>query len=83
MSRLHLSFVFSRFCIHYSLSFLNLSLSTDKIVSEYDQEIRQTQTADGTARKNLTTITGHQEVKLSKATSSHVPIKMIAKLKGT
>ena len=47
-------------------------------VSEYDQEIPQSQTADqpmaprGSPR--------HQEDKLSKATSSHFPIQMIAKL---
>ena len=41
------------------------------IVSEYDQEIPQSQTADnprGTARKSRSTITRHQEDKLSKAT---------------
>ena len=39
--------------------------------SEYDQEIPQSQTADtpGTERKSQTTITRHQEDKLSKATS--------------
>ena len=47
-----------------------------KIVSEYDQEIPQSQTADnhkaprGRAAK---TITRHQEDKLSKATSSLFP----------
>ena len=44
-----------------------------KIVSEYDQEIPQSQTANnplGTARKNRSTITRHLEDKLSKATSS-------------
>ena len=54
-----------------------------KIVSEYDQEIPQSQTADkpltprGRATQKITT---HQEDKLSKATSSLVPIKLIAKL---
>ena len=52
-----------------------------KIVSEYDQEIQQSQTAD--KRKSNTTITRHQEDKLSKATSSLIPIKMIAKLEWT
>ena len=39
-----------------------------KIVSEYDQEIPQSQTADnpGTARKSRSTIKRHQEDKLSK-----------------
>ena len=37
----------------------------------------------GTARKSHTTITRHQEDKLSKVTSSLFPIKMIAKLEGT
>ena len=37
----------------------------------------------GAARKSHTTITRHQEDKLSKSTSSLIPIKMIAKLEGT
>ena len=37
----------------------------------------------GTARKSRSTITRHQEDKLSKATSSLFPIKMIAMLKLT
>ena len=37
----------------------------------------------GTARKRHTTITRHQEDRLSKATSSLFPIKMIAKLEWT
>ena len=55
------------------------------IVSEYDQEIPQSQTADnpGTARKSRSTITRHQEDKLSNATSSLFPIKMIAILDWT
>ena len=36
-----------------------------------------------TARKSHTPTTRHQEDKLSKATSSLFPIKMIAKLEGT
>ena len=47
--------------------------TTPKKVSENDWEISQSQTADktyGTARKSYTTITRHQEDKLSKATSS-------------
>ena len=54
--------------------------------SEYDQEIPQSQNCRqtcGTVRKSHTTITRHQEDKLSKATSSVFPIKMIAKLEGT
>ena len=47
---------------------------TSEIVSEYDQKITQSQTAicrqtHATARKRDTTITKHQEDKLSKATS--------------
>ena len=41
------------------------------------------QTARGTARKSRSTITRHQEDKLSKATSSLFPIKMIAILEWT
>ena len=51
-------------------------------ISEYDQEISQSQT-HGTARKSHTANTRHQEDKLSKATSSLFPIKMIAKLEWT
>ena len=47
-----------------------------KIVSEYDQEIPQSQTAD--KPESRSTITRHQEDKLSKAISSLFPIKMIA-----
>ena len=57
-----------------------------EIVSEYDQEIPQSQTTDnplGTARKSCSTIMRHQEDKLSKATSSLFPIKMIAILEWT
>ena len=52
-----------------------------KIVREYDQEIPQQ--PRGTARKSRSTITRHQEDKLSKVTSSLVPIKMIAMLEWT
>ena len=57
-----------------------------KIVSEYDQEMPQSQTADnprGTARKSRSTITRHQEDKLSKATSPLFSIKMTAILEWT
>ena len=57
-----------------------------KIVSEYDQEILQSQTADknmAPREKSHTTITRHQEEKLSIATSSLFPIKKIAILEGT
>ena len=56
-----------------------------KIVRQYDQELPQSHTADkpmAPARKSHTTITRHKEDKLSKATSPHLPIKMIAKLEG-
>ena len=52
-----------------------------KKVSEYDQEIPQPQTADSPMSQS--TITRHQEDKLSKATSSLFPIKMIAILEWT
>ena len=55
------------------------SVIVTKIVSEYDQEIPQSQT-HGTTRKSHTTITRHQIDKLSKATSSLFPIKIIVKL---
>ena len=57
-----------------------------KIVSEYDQEITQItnrRQPHGTARKSHTTITRHQEDKLSKAISSLFLIKMTAKLEWT
>ena len=56
-----------------------------KEVSEYDQKIPQSQTADNpsTARKSFTTITRQQEDKLSKASNSVFPMKMIAKLEWT
>ena len=47
-----------------------------KIVIEYDQEIPKLITVD----ERSTTITKHQEDKLSKAISSLLPIKMIANL---
>ena len=56
------------------------------IVSEYDQEMAKITNCiqtHGTARKSHNTITRHQENKLSKATSSLFPIKMIAKVEGT
>ena len=55
-------------------------------MSEYDQEMPQSQPADktrATAGKSHTTNTRHQKDKLSKATSSLFPIKMIAKLERT
>ena len=53
--------------------FLSKNKISSKIVSEYDQEIPQSQTTDnprGTTRKSRSTITRHQEDKLSKAISS-------------
>ena len=55
-------------------------LNSLKIISEYDEEILQSQTAVNpiAPRGRATqTITRHQEDKLSKATSSLFPIKMI------
>ena len=59
-------------------------LST-KIVSEYDQKIPQSQTADKSMalRGRDKTIPRHQEDKQSKATSSLFPIEMIAKIDWT
>ena len=54
---------------------------TTKISSEYDQEIKQSQTADKLVVS--TTIMRHKEDKQSKAISSLFPIEMIAKLKWT
>ena len=58
-----------------------------KILSEYCQEIPKSQTAAKPVaprgRKSHTTVTRHQEDKLSKATSSFFLIKMIAKLEWT
>ena len=57
--------------------------------SENDQEIPKSQTADklmaprGRATNSHATITRYQEDKLSKATSSFFPIKMISKLEWT
>ena len=57
-----------------------------KIVSEYEQgntTITNCRPTHGTTRKSHTIITIHQEDKLSKATSSLFPIKMIAKIEWT
>ena len=55
-----------------------------EIVSEYDQEIPQSQTADmPMTLRGRATHQSHKEDKLSKATSSLFPIKMIAKLEWT
>ena len=54
--------------------------------SEYDQKIPQSQTADNPVAprgRAAETIARHQEDKLSKATSSLFPIKMIAILEWT
>ena len=51
--------------------------------SGYDQKIPQSQTADKPMAPWGTTITRHQEDKLSKAASSLFSIKMIAKLELT
>ena len=56
------------------------------IVSEYDQEIPQSQTADQPMAPRGRVTQQSQETlgsKLRKATSSHFPVKMIAKLEGT
>ena len=62
-----------------SFSFKHISL---KVVSEYDQEIPQI-TNRRQPRDSRSTITRHQEDKLSKATNSLFPIKMIAILEWT
>ena len=51
--------------------------------SKYDQEISHSQTADNSGKKSCSTITRHQEDKLSKATSSLFFVKMIAILEWT
>ena len=77
-----------RECIQCDL-FRNISpvLKTvyTNIVNEYDKEIPQSQTADNpmASEEEHTTITRHQEDKLSKATSCLFPTKMIAKLEWT
>ena len=51
--------------------------------SEYAQEIPQSKTADNPMTSRGRAITRHKEDKLSKATSSLFPIKMIAILEWT
>ena len=58
-------------------------VGTSKIVSKYDQEIPQSQTAEYPVALRGSSITRHQEDKLSKATSSFFPIKIIAILEWT
>ena len=55
------------------------------IISKYDQEIPQSQTADNpmTPRERATQPSRDTMYKLSKATSSLFPIKMIAKVELT
>ena len=61
------------------------SLACSKRVSEYDQEIRQSQIADKpmAPRGRATQQSRDTRKQLSKATSSLFPIKMIAILEGT
>ena len=58
---------------------------TAETVSENDQEIPQSRTADKpqAPQGSHTTITRYQKDKQSRATSSVFPVKMIAKLKWT
>ena len=65
----------------FFLSFVIECYSISLILNEYDQEIPQSQTADNPWHRS--TITRHQEDKLSKAISSLFPIKMIAILEWT
>ena len=68
---------------YFQHNYISENETDQEIVSEYDQEIPQSLTADiplDTERKSHTTITRHQENKLSKPTSSPFPIKMTAKL---
>ena len=62
----------------FPLSLVISSLTHLKIVSEYDQEITQSQTA--VKPMAFTTIMRYKEDKQSKTTSSLFPIEMIAKL---
>ena len=69
---------------HIFIKFLK-SVDSDQLASDKNSMItiinyRQT---CGTTRKRHTTITRHIEDKISKATSSLFPIKMIAKLEWT
>ena len=57
-------------------------MKNTKKVNEFDQEIPQSQTARH-RKMSRTTITRHQEDKLSRASSFLYPIKMIAKLERT
>ena len=70
----------------HTVFFLQPRTYDTDIVSEYDQEIPQSLTENkpmAPRRKSHTTITRHQEDKLSKATSFLFPINMIAKLEWT
>ena len=61
---------------------INILLSIVSMIRKYHNHKLQTN-PHGIARKSVTTITRHQENKISKATSSLFPIKMIAKLEWT
>ena len=63
-----------------------MSVLKQKTVSEYHQEITQSQTADkpvASCGRATSTNTRHQEDEQSKATGSLFPIEMIAKLECT
>ena len=66
---------------------LNIGKAQTKIVSKYDQEIPQSQTADKPmaprGRATYQSRDTRKTNKLGNATSSIYPIKMIAKLEGT
>ena len=66
--------------IHEQHSNLHFQSKNSKWVWSGNTTITKCRQTHGTARKSHTTITRHQEDKLSKATSSLFPIKMIAKL---
>ena len=63
--------------------YIQLLVNLSKLVWPGNTTITNCRQTHDTARKSHTTITRHQEDKLSKATSSLFLIKMIAKLEGT
>ena len=68
---------------HNSWTVWYIWIKTSKWVWSRNTTITNCRQTHGTAKKSHTTITRHQEDKLSKTTSSLFPIKMFAKLEGT
>ena len=67
-------------CITHSMIYMYSNITNSKWVWSGNTTITNWRQTRGTARKSHTAITRHQEDKLSKATSSLFPIKMIARL---